>query len=164
MVVDAVRQKRFEQVWTHNMSCVSKADVKATKLKKSSVSIEWVPDLDKLGAAPDLLRIVQGMSCTVLNHHDGGRVHGLASTVPKSVKVSWNQESVPIKSVVDWTKSFVVEDEPVMSCRLGSSLDQDPHLVVVVVRASGYDAGVMWMMQKVFATETSWIREFGCVR
>ena len=59
-VVDAGRQKMLVQTWHDNMSRSSPAKVTSTKLKKSHVEIEWVPDLGKLGSCDELLDVVRG--------------------------------------------------------------------------------------------------------
>lgn len=89
-VVDAGRQKMLVQTWHNNMSTTAPAKVTTTKLKKSHVEIEWVPDMDRLGSCEQLLDVVRG------------RVIGLACTLPKGVKVLWNGEPVVSKTIVDW--------------------------------------------------------------
>jgi DNA topoisomerase II len=65
VILNAECKRRFEQSFSNNMSEMSNADVKYTAAKKSSLSVEWTPDYERLGMdvsdglPDDVMRVIE---------------------------------------------------------------------------------------------------------
>lgn len=96
-IVDSVRQLMYEQTFSDNMTKVSTPKVKACK-QKSSVSLRWEPDYSRFGWKD---RLPEGMIKLIER-----RVCDLAMTVGKEVKVTWNDELVKCRGLIDYAKMY----------------------------------------------------------
>ena len=99
-IVDAGRKLAYTQSFHNNMTQIDAPKVKASK-SKSHVRLTWTPDYQRFGFADgipeDMVRFVQR------------RVWDLAMTVGKDVKVTWNDELIKCRSLVDYAKAYGCE-------------------------------------------------------
>ena len=95
-IVDAGRKLSYAQTFLSNMTNIREPVVKSSK-SKSSVAIRWEPDFARFGMTditPDMLRLIERRVCD------------LAMTLGKDIKVTWNEELLKCRSLVDYAKSY----------------------------------------------------------
>lgn len=100
-IKDAARGLVYNQSFEENMTIIPKPSVAKAKNKKSSVMIRWEPDFQRFGMkdiTPDMLRLIER------------RVWDLAMTVGKDVKVSWNGNVLKCKNLVEYAKSYGIDN------------------------------------------------------
>lgn len=131
---DPDRKKQFSQTWRNNMRDTDLPVVSNLKTKTASVTIEWVPDLARLGCSAmtsaELKKLVHSKTLT------------LAATIRKGVKVHFENQpithfqesSAPKKGKLfsDFAAALSPPQSTV-SFHLGSEEINKPHLDVVVV-------------------------------
>ncbi len=98
-IVDSVHKLSYNQIYEDNMTKIHEPTVKGSK-GKSSVAIRWEPDFERFGMkeiTPDMIRLIER------------RVWDLAMTVGKDIKVSWNDQLLKCKNLVDYAKSYGID-------------------------------------------------------
>ena len=115
--LDAGRGLKYEQRWRDNMAVCDPPAIKpAPSTAKPFVEVKWEPDLEKLGYA--------GTSASADVREDMVKVFekrtwDLAATVPRDVKVFFNNQRIAIKSWADYAAMYLPPDEPLISCKIG---------------------------------------------
>ena len=100
MIVDGPRKLSYNQTYSLNMTRIGEPKVKAAKTK-SSVAIRWEPDFARFGMSeitPDMMKLIER------------RVWDLAMTVGKDIKVVLNGETLKCKSLLEYAKSYGIEN------------------------------------------------------
>jgi DNA topoisomerase-2 len=95
-VIDQPRGLTYSQLFKNNMTEIEKPVIKKSK-QKSLVSIGWAPDFARFGMTeitPDMQKLIER------------RVYDLAMTLGKEVKVTFNDEVVKCRSLIDYAKGF----------------------------------------------------------
>lgn len=95
-VVDQPRGLVYSQLFKNNMTEIEKPVIKKSK-HKSLVSIGWAPDFARFGMkeiSPEMQKLIER------------RVYDLAMTLGKEVKVTFNDEVVKCRSLIDYAKGF----------------------------------------------------------
>jgi DNA topoisomerase-2 len=96
-VVDAVRQLKYNQTIEENMKKINKPTIKSCK-KKSYTSITFTPDYARL----KLAGLDENMKSIIIR-----RIYDIAAFTDKSVKLSFNDSVIPIKSFPQYVDMFV---------------------------------------------------------
>lgn len=95
-IVDQPRGLVYSQLFKNNMTEIEKPVIKKSK-HKSLVSIGWAPDFARFGMkeiSPEMQKLIER------------RVYDLAMTLGKEVKVTFNDEVVKCRSLIDYAKGF----------------------------------------------------------
>jgi len=105
--VDAVRQKKYIQVFENNMSVVHEPIVKACKTK-AFTEVKWTPDYARFGwdtpeIPAELLEVIRR------------RVYDLAMTVGKEVKVSWCDAPIKFRDLSSYASWYLPKDATVIT-------------------------------------------------
>jgi DNA topoisomerase-2 len=96
-VVDSVRQLKYTQLIENNMKTIHPPTIKPCK-KKSYTSITFTPDYNRL----KLSGLDERMKALMIK-----RIYDIAAFTDKSVKVSYNDGVIPIKSFAQYVDMFV---------------------------------------------------------
>lgn len=89
IIVDSQRELRYAQTFEHNMTKTGTPAITKSK-SKSFVQLTWTPDFQKFG----MTSIPDGMMEVIKR-----RVHDLALTAGREVKVFWNSEHLKFKDL-----------------------------------------------------------------
>jgi DNA topoisomerase-2 len=95
-VIDQPRGLTYSQLFKNNMTEIEKPVIKKSK-HKSVVSVGWAPDFARFGMteiSPEMQKLIER------------RVYDLAMTLGKEVKVTFNDEAVKCRSLIDYAKGF----------------------------------------------------------
>jgi len=108
IVHDKARKLLYQQTFEDNMTKIGKPEVTTPKKKPEvlSVAVGWKPDFARFGMTEitdDMRRLIER------------RVWDLAMTLGKDVKVSFNNELVKCRTLVDYAKSFLPDGAPVVA-------------------------------------------------
>ena len=108
IVHDKARKLLYEQTFEDNMTKIGKPVVTTPKKKPDtlSVAIGWKPDFARFG----MTEISEGMRRLIER-----RVWDLAMTLGKDVKVSYNNELVKCRTLLDYAKAFLPDGAPVVA-------------------------------------------------
>jgi DNA topoisomerase-2 len=98
-IVDSQRELRYVQTFEDNMTKTGKPVLSKTK-NKSFVQLVWTPDFQKFG----MTSIPEGMLKVI--HR---RVHDLALTAGRDVKVFWNSEQLKFKDLTAYASWYIPE-------------------------------------------------------
>jgi DNA topoisomerase-2 len=98
-VVDSVREVKYVQLFENNMTKIGKPVITKSKLK-SFVQLVWTPDFQKFGMSS----IPEGMLQVIQR-----RVHDLALTAGRDVKVMWNTEHLKFKDLTAYASWYIPE-------------------------------------------------------
>jgi len=108
IVHDKARKLLYQQTFADNMTKIGKPEVTTPKKKPDvlSVAVGWKPDFARFG----MTEITDSMRRLIER-----RVWDLAMTLGKDVKVSYNNELVKCRSLLEYAKSFLPDGAPVVS-------------------------------------------------
>jgi len=108
IVHDKARKLLYQQTFADNMTKIGKPEVTTPKKKPDvlSVAVGWKPDFARFG----MTEITESMRRLIER-----RVWDLAMTLGKDVKVSYNNELVKCRSLLEYAKSFLPDGAPVVS-------------------------------------------------
>ena len=108
IVHDKARKLLYEQTFEDNMTKIGKPTVTTPKKKPDtlSVAIGWKPDFARFG----MTEINEGMRRLIER-----RVWDLAMTLGKDVKVSYNNELVKCRTLLDYAKAFLPDGAPIVA-------------------------------------------------
>lgn len=101
--VDAVRGLKYKQTWKDNKKVIGKPKITATKVKPYT-KITWTPDYARFG----LTGLTDGMMKVIRR-----RTYDCAAWCGASVKVRWNDEVIPCKNFLHYSK-LLAGDKPVV--------------------------------------------------
>jgi len=105
-IVDGKRGLKYQQTFENNMSTVGTPTVKACKTKPF-VEIVWTPDFSKFGwtdrIPEDLLQVVRR------------RVHDLAMTIGKDVKVTWCDTTIKFRDLTTYASWYLPKDTTILT-------------------------------------------------
>ena len=96
--VDPENKKKFSQTWTDNMKTVSDPQITRSTLKKGYTKIMWTPDFKRLGVKGN-----KGYPDDVISLY---RRYVIDAAMVTKVKVVFNDEKVPVKSLKDYALMY----------------------------------------------------------
>lgn len=96
---DPKTKQTFKQTWSNNMKTVSKPVIKpSTKYTKGFTQVTWTPDFKRLG--------LKGYTTDIINLYCRYVIDAAMLT---KVKVYFNSELIPVKSLNDYAKLYLEE-------------------------------------------------------
>ena len=104
--IDSVRGKKYRQTWRDNMKIVEKPKITSCKTKPYTV-ITWKPDYTRFGLkglTDDMFQLIRR------------RTVDCAAWCGAGIKVKWNDEVVPCKNILQYTK-LLAGDSPIVQLK-----------------------------------------------
>lgn len=107
--VDHVRQTKFLQSYADNMRTIKPAVVKSFK-QKPFTRISWIADFARFGVTG----YSDSMKALMMR-----RVYDIAGITDPKVAVYLNKVRLPVKTFMDYSRMYLTEEDPLLTCELG---------------------------------------------
>lgn len=108
--VDPVNGKMFVQEWTNNMKTTTGPVVSVSKLKKGYTEVTWTPDFSRFGLtnySPDIISLYTR--------------YVIDAAMLSKIDVYFNEELIPIKNIVQYSKLYESPTEEFISIKTSTS-------------------------------------------